>query len=246
MPITALIVDDEAMSRTTVRDLLQERHAEIRLVGLAKDVPEGIALVRSLDPDLIFLDVEMGELTGFDLLKALAPVRAQVIFTTAHVNYAVRAIKFNALDFLLKPIVPEELDAAVAKVLDRGVAPPASDRFNALLGSVVSERQIALPVSDGLVIVHLDDILHLSSDDNYTEVHPRDGKRLVISRPLSEFDQFLEGQGFLRIHQSHLVNRKHVRRYIKGEGGEVVLTDGSHLPVSRRKKQELLEALERI
>jgi len=243
---SAVIIDDEALCREQLLDLLRQRHPGLRIVGQASTVPEGIALVRSTKPEIIFLDIEIGGMTGFDLLKAISPQQPHIIFTTAHESYAVKAIRFNALDYLLKPIVASELDDAVYKAqrsADSGKAPDVPG----LLGSVLSDRQIALPISNGLVVVHLDDILHCSSDKNYTEVFVRGEKKpYVISKPLGDFDAFLADQGFIRIHQSHLVNRKHIKRYVRGEGGEVVMSDGTNLPVSRRQKAELIEMLDRL
>lgn len=244
---TAVIVDDEASAHGILAGLLRERHPHVEVIGTATAVPQAIDLVQAVRPDILFLDVEMGRMTGFDLLKALPPPRPHTIFTTAHEGYAVRAIRFNALDYLLKPIVPEELDDAVRKAMADLSNGPRTGDMAALLGSVVSDNQIALPVNDGLAVLHLDDILYCTSDDSYTEVYLRsDKKPLVISRPLSIFERFLAPQGFMRIHQRHLVNRKHIKRYIKGEGGEVVMTDGCNLPVSRRQKAMLMEALAKL
>ena len=243
---TAAIIDDELLCREELSELLSKRHPSINVIGQAGNVHEGITLVRSTKPDILFLDVEMGGLTGFDLLKAIAPLQPKVIFTTAHESYAVKAIRFHALGYVLKPIVPEELDDAVHHIA-RLSAVPKPNELPTLLGSVMSDRQLALPITNGLVVVHLDDILYCNSDKNYTEVFVRgERKPYVISKPLSDFDAFLGEQGFTRIHQSHLVNRKHIKRYVKGEGGEVVMSDGANLPVSRRQKAELIEALDRI
>lgn len=246
--LTAVIVDDEQHCRDALSGLLQRKHPEIELLGMATNVPEGIELLSKVKPKVLFLDIEMGKQTGFDLLQAIGPDRPHVIFTTAHEGYAVKAIRFNALDYLLKPIDPEELDDAVNKAVRERVGhASAPDRIAPLLGTLMSDRQLALPDAGGLVVVHLDDILYCTSDNNYTSVHVRgDKKPLVVSRPLSEFDAFLGGQGFVRIHQSHLINRKHIRRYVKGEGGEVIMSDGANLPVSRRQKAELMEVLERL
>lgn len=247
MSATALIIDDEAQARDNLKALLTERHPALDVIGISHDVPAGIALVKEKRPDVLFLDIEMGRMTGFDLLKAISPQQPHVIFTTAHVGYAVRAIRFNALDYLLKPIVPEELDDAINKALNELGNGKRSGDLPSLLGTMVSDRQIALPLADGLAVLHLDDIMYCNSDNNYTEVYVRGEKKPhVISRPLSEFDIFLGPQGFVRIHQSHLVNRKHIKRYVKGEGGEVVMCDGRNLTVSRRRKPELMEALEKL
>lgn len=244
---TAVIVDDESHARENLLGLLGERHPEVDVIATASDVPTGIKLIRSTVPALLFLDVEMGSMTGFDLLKAIAPMQPRVIFTTAHEGYAVRAIRFNAIDYLLKPIVPEELDDAVNRVLQQLRQGTPGGDVPALLGSMEDERQLALPLGNGLAVVRLEDILYCNSDDNYTEVHVHgERKPFVVCKPLASFDAFLKPRGFVRIHQSHLINRRHIRRYIRGEGGEVVMSDGTNLPVSRRQKAELLEALERF
>lgn len=247
MAVTAVIVDDEAKFQDLIARLLADRFPEVRVLGVAGNVQEGAALVNNSHPDLLFLDVELGSMTGFDLLKRLAPPEPIVVFATAHAGYAVKAIKFNALDFLVKPFDPEEFDEAVTKALRRLEANGRPHRIPGLLGSLVSDRQIALPDAKGLNVLHLDDILHCSSDNAYTNVHIRSEKKpVLVTRPLSLFDDFLAEKGFVRIHQSHLVNHKHIKRYIRGEGGEVVLSDDTHLPVSRRMKGQLMELLERI
>ncbi|MCB9194213.1 MAG: response regulator transcription factor [Flavobacteriales bacterium] len=248
MSITAIILDDEPGFRAGLRTMVGRRFPDVRIIGEAGTVPEGTDLVLTLRPDLLFLDVEMGTLTGFDLLRRIEPFRPQVIFTTAHEDHAIRAIKFHALDYLLKPIDEEELMQAVVQAMKALRERASDDRIAGLLGSVVSDRQVALPVSDGIEIMHLDDILYCKSDDNYTEVHFREGlgKPLVICRPLKELDELLDGRGFIRIHQSYLVNIKHIKRYHRGLGGELTLTNGRRLPVSKRKKEGLMDALDRL
>ncbi len=246
MPIKAAVIDDEPQFRELITTLLKIRFPEVDVVGTAGDVPTGASLVKETRPDILFLDVELGGLTGYDLLKRIAPQEPLVVFVTAHEGYAVRAIKFNALDFIVKPYTPDEFDEAVHKALRKleDAHPPV---LQALLGSVVSDRQVAIAESKGLTVLHLDDILHCSSTDAYTLVHTRtDKKPILVTRPLALFDEFLADKGFVRIHQSHLVHRKHIRRYIRGEGGEVVLSDGTNLPVSRRMKADLMKVLEKI
>lgn len=246
MPFKAAIIDDEPQFRELVATLLKTRFPEVEVVGSAGDVPTGAAMVKEKKPDLVFLDVELGGLTGFDLLKRIAPLEPLVVFVTAHEGYAVRAIKFNALDFIVKPYAPDEFDEAVHKAL-RKLEDARPPMLQALLGSVVSDRQVAIADGKGLAVLHLDDILHCSSTDAYTLVHTRmDKKPVLVTRPLALFDDFLSDKGFVRIHQSHLVHRKHIRRYIRGEGGEVVLSDGTNLPVSRRMKADLMKVLEKI
>lgn len=247
MPTTAIIVDDDPRFREVLATLLAERFPEVALVGKAGSVPEAVPLIKEKRPDLLFLDVELGGLSGFDLLKRIAPLEPLVVFVTAHAGYAVRAIKFNALDYLVKPYSAEEFDEAVQKALTRLSAGSRTPMLQALLGNVISDRQVAISDGKGLTVLHLDDIVHCSSDDAYTLVHTRtDKKPILVTRPLSLFDEFLQDKGFVRIHQSHLVHRKHIKRYIRGEGGEVIMSDGTNLPVSRRMKGELMKVLEKI
>jgi two-component system LytT family response regulator len=251
MRTTAVIVDDEEHCRVALSGLLERRHPEIELVGMASSVPEGIDLVNTRKPKILFLDIEIGKQTGFDLLQALGPDRPHVIFTTAHEGYAVRAIRFSALDYLLKPVDPEELGLAIGKVMEHMRPPQSPDQFLALLKNLAQpqhggEKRIALPVSDGLEMVNVDDILYCESDSNYTVVHQKDKKRLVISRTLKEFEDMLDPAQFIRVHHSYLINAKHVKKYIRGEGGEVIMADGTNVAVSRRKKQELMDSLARM
>lgn len=245
-PLTAVIVDDEEQQRKGLSALLQRRHPSINLLGTAEDVPTGIALIKDLAPQLLFLDIELKNLTGFDLLRALGDDRPHVIFTTAHESYAVKAIRFSALDYLLKPIDPEELSEAIGKA-ERAIVgserPPMVDMLLKNIDRSTGERTIAVPVSDGLEVIHVNEIVSCESDSNYTTIHLRDKKKLVISRTLKDFEDILTEDHFIRIHNSFLVNTKHIKKYIRGDGGEVILSNEQNIPVARRKKQELLDSL---
>lgn len=247
--LTAVIVDDEEHCRAALSGLISRKFPEIDLLDMATNVPDGIALIQRVEPELLFLDVEMGDQTGFDLLAALGSHRPHIIFTTAHESYALKAIRFSAIDYLLKPVDADELRMAVDKVLEKRDSPQEPSQITALLKNLskpTSDRRLALPVSDGLELVPVDDILYCESDSNYTVVHLKDKKRLVISRTLKEFEDILEGDAFVRVHHSHLINVKHVKKYIRGEGGEVIMVDGTNVAVSRRKKQELMDSLSRL
>lgn len=240
---TAYVVEDEPKARELLRTLLAKRHPQVRLVGEAGDVHTAAEGIRATRPQILFLDVDLGGLDGFDLLKRIAPADPLVIFTTGRADHAVEAFRVEALDFLVKPITGPRFDEAVLralKALEVRSAPAPH-------GMVVSDRQIALPDARGLTLVHLDELLYCESDNNYTHVHRRnEPKPFVVSKGIVAFDEALAPQGFIRIHQRYLVNRKHITRYIKGEGGEVILSNGANLPVSRRQKQELMDALERV
>jgi two-component system LytT family response regulator len=243
---SAMIVENDREARSVLSALLHRRHPGLRIVGHASSMPEGVAMARAQRPDIIFMEAVIGEMTAFDLLKAIAPHRPHAIFITTDASHAVRAIRFDALDYLLKPVVPEELDDAVFKALrevdvnhQRGLKP-------GLPGLPLGDHQITLPVRDGFIVLHADDIVHCTSDNNYTEVHTLHARKPhLITKPLSDLHGTLHGACFVRIHQSHLVNRKHILRYVKGEGGTVVMSSEHVLPVSRRQKGVLMQALKK-
>jgi len=247
---TAVIVDDDKYCRDALSGLLQRQFEDITLLGMAANVPEGLELLDRELPTILFLDVELGKQTGFDLLQAIGPERPHIIFTTAHEAYAVKAIRFNALDFLLKPVDPEELQVALDQVRQAERSLQHPDQFEGLMRNLMlsanRDRRIALPVSEGLEMVDTDNIIYCESASNYTVVHQKEGKRLVISRTLKEFEDMLSMLDFIRVHHSHLINVRHVKKYIRGEGGEVIMSDGTNVAVSRRKKQELMDGLSRF
>ncbi len=247
--LTAVIVDDEEAPRSILSGFLQRRHPDIHVLGIAEDVPTGVELVRRMSPQVLFLDIELKDKTGFDLLRSLGENRPHVIFTTAHEGYAVKAIRFSALDYLLKPIDPAELEEAITKAWQARRTtdkPGMVDMLRKNIDRSTGERIIALPVSDGLELVHVNEVLYCESDSNYTTLYMREGKKLIISRTLKEFEDLLVDQDFIRVHHSHLINKKHIKKYIKGEGGEVIMSNGKNVPVSRRMKQGLMDSLERL
>jgi len=243
--LRAVIVDDEDHPRNTLTRLLERLQPEVQLLGTAINVPEGIELVRRHGPDVIFLDIELGDKSGFDLLRSLGERPPYVIFTTAHESYALTAIRFSALAFLLKPVDKEELDAAVNKARQVVHGNHQMGTVEMLLRNMDrshGDHALALPVSDGFEMVNRNEIVLCSSDGNYTTVHLRNNKHMVIARPIGHFEELLR-EHFLRVHNEHLVNLKHITRYVRGEGGEVILSNGMNIAVSRRRKPALLDAL---
>ena len=248
--LTALIIEDERRSLDMLLALLAQEFPHVRVLGSAADVPSGLALVARERPQVLFLDIELGDRSGFDLLEALGTVRPHVIFTTAHEGYAVKAIRFSALDYLLKPVDPQELGIALGKAADAAHLPQHPSQFVALLKNLAQRakngRRIALPVADGLEMVAVDDILYCESDGHYTTLRLVDKRRLTVSRNVGQFEEMLDKDQFIRVHHSFLVNMARVSRYVKGEGGELIMADGTNVQVSRRKKQEVLDALARV
>jgi two-component system LytT family response regulator len=247
--LTAVIIDDEDHCRIALSSLMERKFPEIELLEMATNVTDGAELIGRVKPELVFLDVELGDSTGFDLLSKLENEKPHVIFTTAHEGYAIKAIRFSAIDYLLKPVDADDLRLSLNKVQANRASPHDSTAIAALLRNLTKpnqERRLALPVADGLELVAVDEILYCESESNYTTIHLVNKKRLVISRTLKQFEDLLDGDSFVRVHHSHLINVRFVRKYIRGEGGEVIMTDGTNVAVSRRKKQELMDSLSRL
>lgn len=250
MDLRAVIIDDEEDARKALSSLLLSEHANVHLLGCAEGVAQGLDLIRRVAPDLVFLDVELRTSTGFELLEALGDNRPYVIFTTAHEGYAVKAIRFSALDFLLKPVDPSELATAISKVMGVAQERQTPQQFRTLLQNFgqdrAAQKRLALPTMDGLVMADVANILYCQGDGHYTTIGQLDRKPVVISRNLGQLEDLLPTADFVRIHHSHLVAIKHIVKYIRGEGGEVVMADGTNLAVSKRKKQDLMDRLAKV
>lgn len=247
--IKALIIDDESHCQETLAWELAEHCPQVEVVEKCSSAQDGIEAIRKWDPDLIFLDIEMPRMNGFEMLKAVGDLRAKVIFTTAYNQFAIKAFRVSALDYLVKPIEGEELKRAVEKldvILSETPSLLQQAQVNLLLERMqMAEKpnRVALPSQEGLEIVPVAEILHADSDSNYTEFHFTSGRKLVVPKTLKEMEALLQDMGFLRIHHSHLVNLDHVRKYVRGDGGYLILSDGSHLNVSRSRKDKLVEVL---
>lgn len=247
--IKAIIVDDEQHCIDALQTMLQKKCPEVTVVAGVNSVREAKVLIDEAQPDLVFLDVEMPHQNGFELLKLFERVTFDVIFTTAFEQYALKAIKFNALDYLLKPFSIQELQDAVQKCRDRrtagrpkenGVSP--LDVFLANMKTLhQTHRKIALPTINGLVFMPVQNIVRCESTGNYTKIFFTDKKHLLVSRPLKEFEEMLSDMDFFRVHNSHLINLQQMQSYIQGEGGFALMTDGTQVEVSRRRKAEFLK-----
>jgi two-component system, LytTR family, response regulator len=238
--IRTLIVDDEDIARQSLTTLLKP-YQEVEIVAEASGVAAAKQMISLHHPDLVFLDVQLTDGTGFDLLAGLSEIRFRVIFVSAYDHYAINAFKFSAIDYLLKPLSPADLAQAMERILNSGHNQPA--RLKVLLGNRSGVEKIALPSSDEIVFVKIQEIIRCESDNNYTFFYLRSGERVLVSRTLKEFEELLEPFGFFRVHKSHLVNLQYIRKYKKGEGGMVTMDDGSQIEVSRRRKEDFLKAL---
>ena len=238
--IRAVIIDDIAEARGVLKKDIQTYCSNIEVIGEAEGVVSGAKLIKELKPDLVFLDIQMQDGSGFDLLAILSDTKFKLIFTTASDQYAVKAFKFSAVDYLLKPIDPDELMAATQRI-DAQNEP--TNRISLLKENLEQPKRIALNTLDKIHIAQVDEILRCESSVNYTTFFFVDGTKLLVTKTLKEFNTLLDGHGFIRVHQSHLINTQFIREFSKSTG-TLVLKDGTNVPVSTRKKQVLMEMIE--
>jgi two-component system LytT family response regulator len=245
--ITAMIVDDERNSCEALQLLLQQNCPSVDVVAISHSGADALQKIQTLHPQLVFLNIEMPSMNGFQLLERLPKVDFELIFTTSYDQYAIKAFKFSALDYLLKPVDREELEKAVQKAAQK-LNGNLSQQLQILLQKIhhpsVPVQRIALPTMQGLELVPVKDIISCSASNNYTELFLADKKKLLVSRTLKEIEEMLDDYSFLRVHHSHIVNLNAIIRYIKGEGGYLIMSDGSTIDVSRSRKDELLKKLQ--
>lgn len=244
--IKAIIVDDEPNCCKTLSMLLDRYCKEVQLTGIFQNGLDALQAINSSTPDLVFLDVEMPKMNGFEMLEKLAAINFHLIFTTSYDQYALKAFRFSAIDYLLKPIDREELQNAVQKILKRPEM-PASEQlqilFQKLHHPAAAVTKIALPTMEGLQMIPVQSIISCEANDNYTTLVLKGNKKLVVSCTLKVIEEMLEEYSFIRVHRSFLVNIDEIEKYVKADGGYVVMSDGSHIFISRNKKEELLRKL---
>jgi two-component system LytT family response regulator len=244
--VKSVIVDDELKSRESLKKMIATFCEGIEVLAICQNVAEGIDAINRFKPDVVFLDIQMQGETGFDLLARVKSIDFEVIFTTAHSEYAIQAIKFSAIDYLLKPIDVTELQQAVEKVKSKQNT-NFVERMQQLLQNMKSPNpenyKLALPTAEGLTFIKVNDIMYLKASGNYTEIFMREGQKHLVSRHLKEYDDLLTEQSFFRIHHSTLINVNFIKSYVRGEGGYVIMTDSASLDVSRRKKEAFLEKI---
>lgn len=247
MSIKVLIIDDEQKARNILHHYITNFIPEIEEVQQADSVDAAIAILEDYRPGIVFLDVEMPHKNGFDFLVQLKDPFFDVIFTTAYNQYAIQAIRFSALDYLLKPVDPDELKAAVMRHLEKQESSQQKkELFDNLVSNIekkeVKDFKIAVPSAEGVYFFMIDDILRLEADRSYTHIHLVSKRPFIASKTLKHFEEMLDEFKFIRTHKSHLVNPRHITR-ISNDNEFVLLTDGSKVEVSRRKKDEVLQQL---
>ena len=245
--IKAVVIDDEKNNREKLLNLLIKNCPNIEIVGEANGVRSGISIIREKIPDLVFLDVRMGDGTGFDLLNRFQSIDFKVIFVTAFEEFALKAFRFSAIDYLLKPVDPLELKDAVMKVSGQ-LSQENQEQLSNLSESVQSGKlkKIALRDLDNIYLVNMDNIVHCDSAGNYVRFVITDQNDILISKQLKEYEELFADLGFFRVHKSYLINLLHAKRYEKADGGFVVMSDESRIPVASRKREQLLEIFRRL
>jgi two-component system LytT family response regulator len=242
--IRAVIIDDVKESRQTLADDVARYCPDIKVVGFAENVNEGILLIEQQKPALIFLDVHLGDDTGFSILEKVQHKNFKVIFTTGSDRFAIQAIKFSALDYLLKPVDPDDLIAAVNKLRSNEAV---TEHLNLLLDNLKNRskapKRVILNSADRVHVVNIDEIIRCESQGSYTLFYLQNKKEILVTRTLKEFEEMFDPEEFVRVHHSHLININYLKEYVKTDGGYAVMADKSQVPVSVRKKDSLLKLL---
>lgn len=245
--IRTLIIEDEQKSMDMLAGIIQKNCPDLTIAGLARNVKEGVELIETLKPELVFLDISMPDGSGFDLLEKVSGHKFELIFATASDQHAIKAIKYSACDYLLKPIDIEELKEAVNKVVQKKRASPNMENLQFLIQHLKKAdenfQKITLPTGNAYEIVNIKDIVRCEADGSYTTFYLADKRKLMISVGLKHYEELLPEGDFIRVHHHHLINMNHVVRFLKEDGGYAIMSDGSKIEISRRKKETFMEKL---
>jgi len=244
-----IIIDDEAHCTNVLKQLIEKIHADYTITGIFTDPHQGLEFIKQHPPDLLFLDIEMPNLNGFALLDTLRPFGFDVIFTTAYDQYAVKAFRYSAINYLLKPIAEKSLVKALSYWEKRRekTSEHQWELLHEYLGDGRQEQpKIALPIGGGYRIVAINNIVRCQSDNNYTNIFCGDENKILISRTLKEIEELLKDHGFIRVHQSHVINPNFVKGILKQDGGSLIMVDDTEVPVSRQKAKQINEILEKM
>ncbi|MFT4016743.1 MAG: LytTR family DNA-binding domain-containing protein [Agriterribacter sp.] len=244
--IKTIIVDDEPKGRLALQEKIKAHCPTVEIVGQAGNGLEAITLIDNLKPELLFLDIEMPQMNGFEMLRKLKEKNFFIIFTTAYDQYAIQAIKYAAFDYLLKPIDIEELKTAVNKIKttseNQFIAQLKLLQENLAL-PVKKLHKLAIPSLESILFLEIHHIIHLEANSNYTNIYMADKTKIIASKTLKEFSELLPADIFFRTHHSHIINLNFIKRYIKGDGGQIELTDGSYIEVSRKNKEAFMQRI---
>ncbi|BDS15006.1 LytR/AlgR family response regulator transcription factor [Aureispira anguillae] len=246
----ALIVDDEQMARETISQIIQLYCPQIKTIAEAHSVDTAIAQIKKRKPDLLFLDIRLEGGNGFDVLKRAAMDDLNVIFITAYDEYAIKAFKVSAIDYLLKPIDPDDFITAVEKAHQKVTKESMNSRIDLFLQNMAQQnvdiKKITLNTAENFHVVNIEDIIYCEAYKNYTTFHLKEGKQITISKNLREYEELLPRSNFMRAHQSYLVNFNHVIRYEKGDKNHLITTEHHQIPVATRKKEQVIQFLKQL
>ncbi|HEU5164244.1 MAG TPA: response regulator [Chitinophagaceae bacterium] len=244
--LKAIIIDDEPYCCEILAAMLEADCPDVKVESICSNGADALIAIKQYLPDIVFLDVEMPKMNGFEMLDQLPQINFHLVFTTSYDQYALKAIRFSAIDYLLKPVDREELKSAVNKVRQR-IQIPLPQQLEILMQKIKQPfnpvNKIALPTLEGLQMIPIESIVSCESDDNYTNLKLKSGKKLLVTRSLKDIEETLEQHSFIRVHRSYLVNLNEIEKYIKGEGGYLVMSDGTTIDVARNKKEVLLKKL---
>lgn len=245
--LTSFVVDDIPEALELLVNDIKANHPDIEIIGTASSVVQASKLLQHKKPDILFLDIMLGDGSGFDILEIVPNLNSKVIFVTASDEYAIKAFKFAAIDYILKPYSLEDLASAINRA--RTQIQPKTEQLKVLKQLVTKPaekpKRLSLHTSEKILVVEIDDIIRCKSDSNYTTFYLQDDSKILVSRTLKYYSDILKEVNFLRVHQSHLVNKSYIKEFIKSDGGYLILTDSSSIPVSARKKTEIINALKK-
>jgi len=245
--LRAILVDDEENSLNALKQKIIQHCDAVEVIGACTKPDEAIEKINLLQPDILFLDIEMPGINGFSLLKKIEHKNFDVVFVTAYDHYAIKAIRFSALDYLVKPVDVDELKATVDRAIQKKNTSLPNQRLELLLDQLSQPKKsfnrIAIPSHEGIQFIKVDDIIYLEANANYTHIYADNNLKYIVSRTIKDFEEILPPEIFIRIHNSYIINKDYLEKYIRGEGGQVVLSNGVVLDVAKRKKAEFLKAI---
>ncbi|HLG38988.1 MAG TPA: LytTR family DNA-binding domain-containing protein [Chitinophagaceae bacterium] len=245
--LKAVLIDDEESNLSSLKEKITSYCPEVQIVAICDNAAKGIEAIDNLHPDIVFLDIEMPVMNGFVMLQQLTYKNFELIFTTAYDHYAIKAIRYSALDYLVKPIEIDNLKEAVNKAEEKRNRSYPNPQIELLVEQLVNKKKsfsrIAIPTTEGLQFIKIEDIIYLEASINYTHIYCEGERKFLVSRTLKDFEDMLPAGIFLRIHNSYIINKNFAEKYIRGDGGQVVLSNGAMLDVAKRKKAEFLKAI---
>lgn len=243
--IKCVLVDDEKNALEMMEWLLKTYSPQVEIIAMCQSAEEGIAAIKKYSPDVVFLDIEMPRMNGFDMLEQFEDINFDIVFCTAYDQFALKAFKYSALNYLLKPVDPDDLKETIERI-EKVKSVPTREQFELLLhninqGGKATPQRIALTNNDGLIFVPTADIIYCEAESNYTAVHLADGRKIIVSKVLKELDEALSGPDFYRVHSSYLININRIKKLVRGDGGYLVMDNGASISISRSRRQEFME-----